>query len=63
MGAVYEVTDRLTRQRLALKVILPSMLSNPKALERFVQEVITCRKLIHSGIVRGASIIAPTSTP
>jgi formylglycine-generating enzyme required for sulfatase activity len=51
MGAVYEVADRLTRQRLALKVILPSILSNPKAVERFVQEVNTCRQLRHPGIV------------
>ena len=51
MGMVYEVTDRVTKQRLALKAILPSILSKPKAVDRFVQEVNTARRLRHPGIV------------
>ncbi|MCP4645979.1 MAG: serine/threonine protein kinase, partial [bacterium] len=51
MGVVYEVTDRLTQQRLALKTILPTVLGNPEAIERFVQEVNTARRLRHPGIV------------
>ena len=51
MGMVYEVHDRITKQRLALKAILPSILSKPKAVDRFVQEVNTARRLRHPGIV------------
>ena len=51
MGAVYEVDDRLTHQRLALKAVLPAVLAKPGAAERFVQEVNIARRLRHPGIV------------
>ena len=51
MGVVYEVTDRLTQQHLALKLIRASILSNPKAVDRFIREAMTCRRLRHNGIV------------
>lgn len=51
MGLVYEVGDRITQQRLALKTILPSVLANEKAVKRFVQEVNTARRLRHPNIV------------
>lgn len=51
MGIVYEVQDRLTQQRLALKVMLPSILAKPRAFEAFVREVNVARRLRHPGIV------------
>ena len=51
MGVVYEVDDRLTHQRLALKAVLPAVLAKPGAAERFVQEVNIARRLRHPGIV------------
>jgi serine/threonine protein kinase len=51
MAVVYEVRDHLTRQRLALKAMLPSIMAKPQAAERFVQEVNIIRRLRHPGIV------------
>ena len=51
MGIVYRVKDRLTDQQLALKVIFPSVLSQPRAAEIFLQEVNTARRLRHPGVV------------
>ncbi len=51
MGAVWEVTDRLTGQRLALKMILPHILAKPNARDRFLKEVTVVRQLRHPGIV------------
>ena len=51
MGIVYEVKDRLTGDRLALKTILPVHLSNPRAVERFTREINTARQLRHPNIV------------
>jgi eukaryotic-like serine/threonine-protein kinase len=38
MGAVYEVLDQKTRQRRALKVMLPSCVADPELRARFRQE-------------------------
>ncbi|MBK8941718.1 MAG: protein kinase [Polyangiaceae bacterium] len=38
MGAVYEVVHRETLRRRALKVLLPSLVSDPEARARFAQE-------------------------
>ena len=51
MGIVYEVNDRVTRERLALKAIVPSVLAEPAALARFVTEINEARHLHHPGIV------------
>ena len=51
VGVVYEVTDLLTRQRLALKAVWPSLLANPRAVEAFAREVNVARRLRHPGIV------------
>ena len=39
MGAVYEVLDRQTSRRRALKTLLPSLLADQELMERFEQEV------------------------
>jgi serine/threonine protein kinase len=51
MGVVYEVKNRLTGERLALKMILPEFGSNPNAARRFLQEVHTARRLRHPYII------------
>ncbi len=51
MGVVYEVRDRLTRARYALKAMLPSILTDAQAAERFLREANTARQLRHAGIV------------
>ena len=52
MGAVYHVKDRITGQDRALKVMLPSLLKNDAARQRFVDEVAISQKLAHEGVVR-----------
>ena len=52
MGAVYQVKDRITGQDRALKVMLPSLLKNEAAQQRFVDEVAISQELVHEGVVR-----------
>lgn len=51
MGLVYRAVDGVMRQRVALKTVLPSVLADPRAAARFVQEVNIARRLRHPGIV------------
>jgi len=51
MGVVYEVFDHLTRQNLALKVMMPTVLTHRKATQRFIEEVRIARRLRHPNIV------------
>jgi len=51
MGVVYEVINRLTGERLALKTILPIHLSHRNAVERFVREITTAPQLQHPNVV------------
>ena len=51
MGVVYESTNRLTSERVALKTILPFHLANPKAVQRFIEEIHAARRLRHPSIV------------
>ncbi|MHC4393100.1 MAG: protein kinase domain-containing protein [Planctomycetota bacterium] len=52
MGAVYRVRDKLRDTDVALKVMLPSLLSKTKAVERFNREANIMLRLTHEGIVR-----------
>jgi serine/threonine protein kinase len=52
MGTVYRVHDRNLDEECALKIMNPLLLSNEKALGRFVQEARVSRKLTHANIVR-----------
>ena len=38
MGAVYAAFDRLRQEEVAIKVLLPHLLADPKARERFLSE-------------------------
>lgn len=52
MGAVYLVKDTHLRERRALKVMLPRLLSNPQAQRRFLIETKVTQRLSHENIVR-----------
>jgi serine/threonine protein kinase len=51
MGAVYRAFDRTRSEELAIKVLLPHLLSNPQARERFLTEAKLASKLSHPNIV------------
>ncbi len=52
MGAVYRVFDRVRGVQVALKVMLPSLLSSARAVERFRHEAEIALTLTHENIVR-----------
>mgnify|MGYP002700286196 CR=1 FL=1 len=51
MGAVYQAFDRNTQKEIALKVMLPSLLKNAHASERFMDEARISQQLSHPNIV------------
>jgi formylglycine-generating enzyme required for sulfatase activity/serine/threonine protein kinase len=52
MGAVYRVRDRVRGAEVALKVMLPSLMARPRAVERFSHEAEVSLGLAHEHIVR-----------
>lgn len=52
MGMVYLVHDCKTQEELALKTLLPEYVTNQRAIQRFIQEVRTARRLDHPCIVK-----------
>ena len=52
MGVVYQVYDRLLREEAALKMMLPSLMMQKRAVERFIQEARISLHLSHENIVR-----------
>ena len=53
MSAVYQVIDRsVNNDSIALKLFDPRLITDPKQLERFRNEVQITRKLTHPNIVR-----------
>src|SRR5262249_44032532 len=51
MGQVFLARHRLMDRLVALKVLRPSLLANPAALERFRKEVRAAAQLLHPNIV------------
>jgi serine/threonine protein kinase len=51
MGAVYRAEDANTGREIAIKVLLPALLSNDKARERFLDEARISQQLSHPQIV------------
>jgi serine/threonine protein kinase len=51
MGVVYVATDRVTRERVAIKLINPAVADRPAVRERFVREGLMARDVRHSNIV------------
>jgi eukaryotic-like serine/threonine-protein kinase len=63
MGAVYKVRDRELNRIIALKVILPECTSDPKALDRFKNELVLSQKVTHKNVVRNYDFsVAPDFT-
>lgn len=52
MGAVYEAFDRLKHERIAIKVLLPELLTHERARERFLNEARVACRLAHPHIVK-----------
>ena len=53
MGVVYLARDQALRDNpIALKMIHPSLIDHPEALQRFEEEVLTSQRLTHANIVR-----------
>ena len=52
MGEVYEAEDQELRERVAIKIIRPEILSQPNAVARFKREVHLARKVTHSNVCR-----------
>ncbi|GAA5525413.1 serine/threonine-protein kinase PknD [Microbulbifer aestuariivivens] len=51
MGAVYRALDKTTGKEIALKVLLPALLQNENARERFLDEARISQQLSHPNIV------------
>jgi serine/threonine protein kinase len=51
MGSVYKAFDRTRKEEIALKMLLPALLSNPQARERFLSEAKISSRLSHPNIV------------
>jgi predicted Ser/Thr protein kinase len=52
MGAVYQAEHKIMERVVAVKVISPSFVDSPEAVERFQREVRAAAKLEHPNIVR-----------
>src|SRR5262249_16354169 len=52
MGAVFAAWDRVRQEEIAVKVLLPHLLADPKARERFLNEARIASNLAHPQIVR-----------
>jgi len=52
MGAVFAALDRVRQEEVAIKVLLPHLLADPKARERFLNEARIASSLSHPNIVR-----------
>jgi hypothetical protein len=52
MGAVFAAFDRFREEEVALKILLPHLLADPQARERFLNEARIASSLSHAGIVR-----------
>ena len=52
MGVVFAAFDRVRQEEVAIKVLLPHLLADPKARERFLNEARIASSLSHPNIVR-----------
>jgi len=51
-GVVFEATDTLLRERVAIKLLHPWLSGNPEMRERFKRELVLTRRVNHEGICR-----------
>jgi hypothetical protein len=52
MGVVYKARDRQTGDLVAIKVIHPSIASDPHLIERFTNELLLARRITHKNVCR-----------
>jgi len=52
MGEVYEAEDLELHENVAIKTVLPSIASNPAAIEQFKHEIQLSRKVTHANVCR-----------
>jgi hypothetical protein len=52
MGIVYKARDRQTADLVAIKVIHPSIASDPRLIERFRNELLLARRVTHKNVCR-----------
>jgi len=52
MGIVYKARDRQTGDLIAIKVIHPSIASDPHLIERFTNELLLARRITHKNVCR-----------
>ena len=52
MGQVFAAFDRVRHEEIAVKILLPHLLADPKARERFLNEARIASSLSHTNIVR-----------
>ena len=57
LATVFKGRDTITGQQVAVKVLLPSLVSDPVALARFRREAEISRKLAHPQVVRAFAFI------
>ena len=51
MGAVFEVTHRVTHKRFAVKWLLPDIAANDGAVKRFIREAQVAGRFVHPNVV------------
>lgn len=52
MGRVYKALDIETKEKIAIKLIMPEIASDKKTIERFRNELTTARKIVQKNICR-----------
>jgi len=52
MGTVYRAHDRELDREVALKLIRPSLSTNPHVIERFKREILLASKVTHKNVLR-----------
>src|SRR4051812_37965001 len=52
MGIVYKGRDRQTGDLVAIKIIHPSIASDPQLIERFKSELLLARRITHRNVCR-----------
>ena len=52
MGTVYRALDREIGEEVALKVLSPEAMADPRAIERFRNELKLARRIVHKNVCR-----------
>lgn len=52
MGIVYKAHDHVLQEDTAIKLLLPTLVGDPKNAERLVREIKTARQITHPNVIR-----------